>query len=183
MACSTILVGRVARILTAPDFGQPARITAMTAVKLLLLFAAGEPHLFGIDDDHMIAGVQERRISRLMFAHQNQRSFTRDASQNLAIGIDNMPLAHDFALAGNRGFHKDRPSPFKTYSRFSLPNWAVECQTGAVNRLFGLSVVRLLPIERDQVQRGRVVAHGSQETRYLAAMVGAVIHYVQQDLP
>ena len=40
-----------------------------------------------------------------------------------------------------------------------------------------------LPVEGNQVQRRWVVAHRPQESRDLAAMVRAVIYYVQQDLP
>ena len=45
-------------------FRQPARIAGMAPVKLLLFLAPGQPDLGGVHHDHMIAGVQKRRVSR-----------------------------------------------------------------------------------------------------------------------
>ena len=45
----------------------------MLAIDLLVFLAAGQLHLRGVDDDHVVARVDERRIGRLVLALQQSR--------------------------------------------------------------------------------------------------------------
>src|SRR5579863_7507699 len=50
------------------NFLQPARVTAMVTVYLLVNFIAREPHAFRVDHHHMIAAIKMRSIARLVLA-------------------------------------------------------------------------------------------------------------------
>jgi len=40
-------------------------------IRLLLGFHARHLHLFGVDDDHVIAGIEERRVLGAFLPHQD----------------------------------------------------------------------------------------------------------------
>ena len=65
----------------------------MLPVDLLIFLAAGQLHLRRVDDDDVIAGVDERRVGRLVLALQQPRGHGRDAAEHLAVGIDDVPAA------------------------------------------------------------------------------------------
>src|SRR5262245_59803148 len=49
---------------------EPAWVAGVAIVHLLLFFAAGHPHLLGVDDHHEIAAVEVRAERWLMFTAQ-----------------------------------------------------------------------------------------------------------------
>jgi len=50
---------------------QPARVPGVVVIRLLLGFHARHLHLFGVDDDHVIAGIEERRVLGAFLPHQD----------------------------------------------------------------------------------------------------------------
>src|SRR5207245_8799001 len=72
-------------------------VARVVPVQLLFFFAAGQTDLRGIDDHHVIAGVDVRRVDRLVFALQQAGSFRRDAPEDLPLGVDDVPLPLDVA--------------------------------------------------------------------------------------
>ncbi len=57
-----------------------------------LLFA-GDADFFRVDDDDKIAGIEVRRVDRLVFAAQNVGNLRGQTAQHRAVGINQMPLA------------------------------------------------------------------------------------------
>ena len=72
-------------------FAQPAFVAAVLAINLLVFFAAGELDLGRVDDDDVIAGVDEGRVGRLVLALKEPRRNGGDATQHLPVGIDDVP--------------------------------------------------------------------------------------------
>ena len=68
----------------------PAGIAHVFLGRLLL---AGDADLLGVDDDDEVAGIEVRRIDRLVFAAQNVGDLHGQAAQHGAVGINDMPLA------------------------------------------------------------------------------------------
>ena len=75
------------------------------AINFVVFFPAGEMDFGRIDDDHVIACVQKRRVRRLMLAHQQHRRFTGELAQNHVLGVDDMPLANNAVFGGELGTH------------------------------------------------------------------------------
>ena len=65
----------------------------MPTIDLLLFFLTRELDRAGIDDDDVIAGIDERRIAGLVFALQEPRGGRRNASENLTVGVNDVPAA------------------------------------------------------------------------------------------
>ena len=78
-------------------FAQAALVAAVLAVDLLIFLAAGELDLRRVDDDDVIAGVDEGGVGRLVLALEQPRGHGRDAAEHLAVGVDDVPAA---ALGG-----------------------------------------------------------------------------------
>ena len=74
-------------------FAQTAEIAAVTPVHLLFFLAAGQLDLGRIDDDDVVAGVDERGIGRLVLALKQPGGPGGDAAEDLALGIDDVPPA------------------------------------------------------------------------------------------
>ena len=74
-------------------FPKASFIPAVLPVDLLIFLASSELHLLRIDDDDVIAGVDERRVGRLVFALEQPRRHGCDATEHLPVGIDDVPAA------------------------------------------------------------------------------------------
>src|SRR5436190_7986640 len=85
---------------------QPARVAGVPVVALLVELVAGDLDLLGVDDDHEVAGVHVRRVGRLALAAQRVGDTRRQASEGLALGVDDVPLTGDLAWLCGVGLHR-----------------------------------------------------------------------------
>ena len=75
--------------------GLTTDVTGVTGVDLVSLLVPGEASLLGIDDDNEVAGINVRCEDGLMFAAEEAGSLDSDFSDNLVLGIDDVPRALD----------------------------------------------------------------------------------------
>src|ERR1700733_7080272 len=87
-------------------FDQTSRITRETPINLLGVFPARQFDLFGVNHDHMIARIEEGRINRLMFAHQNSRSMAGEFAEDNVIGIDYVPVSFNSRFGREHRTHE-----------------------------------------------------------------------------
>ena len=73
----------------------------MTDVVFLLKLFAGEDCLFAVDDDNVISAIYMRCVSRLILAAKKICCKGRDSAERLALSVDNIPLAGNFAGLGH----------------------------------------------------------------------------------
>ena len=78
----------------------------MIPIELLLFLAAGQPDLRRVDDDDVIAGVDVRRVDRLVLALEQAGRLGRDPAEDLAFGVDDVPLPLHTAGSGNKRTHE-----------------------------------------------------------------------------
>src|SRR5690554_2524491 len=64
----------------------------MGDVLLLLNFPSSQDHLFGIDDNHIIANINVRTVRRFMLSPEDLRYFTGDPSQSFPFGVHHIPF-------------------------------------------------------------------------------------------
>src|SRR5207247_8390201 len=76
---------------------QPAGIAGVPVVALLVELVAGDPDPFGVDDDDEVAAVDMLRVGGLAFAAQRVRDTGRQTPEGLPLGVDDVPIAGDFA--------------------------------------------------------------------------------------
>src|SRR5262245_31281437 len=74
-------------------FTQPALISAVPAVNLLLVFTSRQPYLRCVHDHDMVTRVDKGRIDRLMFALQQPRRQCGHSAEHLILCIDDVPPA------------------------------------------------------------------------------------------
>src|SRR6185369_435872 len=86
------------------DF-QSAGITRVPVIDLVLGFSPGHPHLRCVHDDDVVAGVDVRRVLRLMLAAQAHRDLGGELAEHLALSVDHEPAVLDFACLRRVGFH------------------------------------------------------------------------------
>ncbi len=67
----------------------------MLVIDFLVELAAGEADLFGVDDDDMVSAVNVRREARLVLTAQYVGDDRRDAADNQAVGVDQVPFFLD----------------------------------------------------------------------------------------
>ena len=65
--------------------------------ELLFGLACGEDDLRGVDDDHVITGVEIRGVRGLVLAPKDVGDFGGEAAEDEAVGVDDMPGAFDLA--------------------------------------------------------------------------------------
>ena len=75
---------------------QPAGETAVAVVALRLGLRARHADLVRVDDDHEVAGVDVRRVLRLVLALENLSGLGSDATENLVLSVDQDPFALNF---------------------------------------------------------------------------------------
>src|SRR5262245_22555330 len=74
-------------------FFEPAGPTGVMPVDLVLQLVSSEYDFFSVDDDNVIAHVQEWRIGCLVFTHQQSRCDGCEPAYGLAVGVDDKPVA------------------------------------------------------------------------------------------
>ena len=79
-------------------FPQPTWVSAVTPIDFLLFFLTRQPDALGVDDDHVIAKIQERRVLGLVFTLEQFRGLGGDPTQYLGVGVDQVPAASDVIL-------------------------------------------------------------------------------------
>jgi hypothetical protein len=91
-----------------PLFAQATFVARVLAVDLLIFFAAGQLDLGRVHHDHVIADVDKGGIARLVLALEEACCSGGNPSENLAVGVDDVPAA-----AGGRAVgagHERRPA-------------------------------------------------------------------------
>jgi len=68
-----------------------ADVTGVTGVDLVLLLAATEFGMLGVDDDDKVTGIDVRRKNRLMFTAKETGCLHGDFPDDLVFGINNVP--------------------------------------------------------------------------------------------
>src|SRR6185503_3757162 len=76
-----------------PLLAQPAFEAAVPTIDLLIFLAAGQLDRRRVDDDDMIARVDERGVNWLVLALQQLGCKGRHAPEHLALGVDDVPPA------------------------------------------------------------------------------------------
>ena len=73
------------RIKTLAEFfrPQPARISGVMLIHLLLGLHSGRLHLLGVDHDHVIAGIDKRRVTRILFTHEDAGDLRSQPAERL----------------------------------------------------------------------------------------------------
>src|SRR5262245_19418835 len=84
---------------------QVADGARVAVVDLVLELAARDADLLGVDDDEEIARIDVRRVNGLVLAAQPMRERSRQATERLALGIDEVPVASNGLWVGRDGFH------------------------------------------------------------------------------
>lgn len=84
-------------------FAKAAGISAMAAVEFLVFFPSSHPNPRGINHDDVVSRVKEWRVPRTMLSLKQSGGDCRDATQDLCVGIDDVPLARDVLLAWGVG--------------------------------------------------------------------------------
>src|SRR5437762_7030543 len=81
-------------------------ILRVVAVDLVALFFSGEDDFLGIDDDHMIAGIEKGRVDRLVLAGQDPRDRRRKTAEDFSFGVADEPARFDVTLLGEVRTHE-----------------------------------------------------------------------------
>ena len=79
-------------------------IACVGVINAVCPFLAGENHFVGVDDDHIVAALHERRITGFVFAAENFCDFRADAAEHQVGGIDQHPLLGAMLGIGGDGF-------------------------------------------------------------------------------
>src|SRR5204863_4878170 len=84
------------------------------AVELALELVARHRDARGVEDDHVVAGVEVRLIGRLVLAFEDARDPRGEAAQRLVLRVDDVPPPLDVALSDRNGLrvHRSSCSPF-----------------------------------------------------------------------
>src|SRR3546814_3905908 len=67
---------------------------------------AGQLHLLGVDDDHVVAAVHVRGEARLVLAAQDLGDLGSQAAKDNTVSIDQNPFLLDVRRGGGKGFHR-----------------------------------------------------------------------------
>lgn len=71
--------------------GLAANITGVAGVDLVLLLAAAELGVLGVDDDDEVTGIDVRRKNRLVLSAKETGCLHGDFSDDLVLGINDVP--------------------------------------------------------------------------------------------
>jgi hypothetical protein len=82
-----------------------ADITGEGGVDLLDFLGTGKANLVGIDDDDEVAAIDMGGEKRFALSAKQIRGVDSDGTEDLALGIDDVPLALDFFGFCGKGFH------------------------------------------------------------------------------
>ena len=78
-------------------FLDSALLATIRIVLLFLVFRTSQPRLLGVDDDDVVATIDVRCKSRLIFAGQSRRHETSQSPDRNACRINQNPFVCDFA--------------------------------------------------------------------------------------
>ena len=81
---------------------QTARIMAVGGVGLRVELVAGETHLAGVDNDHVLASVNVRSVFGSVLSAKNRRDLHGEASDDLIGAINKEPALWQIALRADR---------------------------------------------------------------------------------
>src|SRR5215472_15691413 len=104
---------------------KAARIARKACVDLAVHLVAGHQHPRGVDDDHVVAGVQVRCVRRLVLAFQDLGDAAGEATQSHARGIDHVPVALEVFLPCCPSLelrHLNRPARSRPSARHRQPD-------------------------------------------------------------
>src|SRR5690606_6801936 len=106
----------------AAERDQPlaTRVAAVPEVRLLVGLVAGQPHLLGVDDDDVVAGVQVRGVDGLVLAAQDAGDVAGEPAEDLALGVDDPPAALDVVLTGCVCLHSHPGARYSGVQRDSI---------------------------------------------------------------
>src|SRR5690606_25520267 len=82
------------------DEALAAHVATVPEVRLLVGLVAGEAHLRGVDDHDVVAGVQMRRVDRLVLAAQDAGDAAGEPAEDLALGVHGPPAALNVGFTG-----------------------------------------------------------------------------------
>ena len=85
-------------LLATDPAGEPG-------VNLGGFLGAGQDALIGIDDDDEIPGINVAGENRLVLAAEQACCLYGDLTEDLALGVDHIPLALDFVRLGGKRLH------------------------------------------------------------------------------
>ena len=71
---------------------QSAVVSAVPVVHLLLHLPARNANLLRVGDDHVVARKQVRHVQRIVLAVQNRGYLSRQPSERLPLGVNDVPL-------------------------------------------------------------------------------------------
>src|SRR5271157_2082593 len=97
-----------------------AGVASVVIIGFLVRLQAGDLHLFGVDHDDVVPGIEEGRVLRTIFTSEDARHPRRQPAQGLARRIDNKPFTRNFPLREIRGHrelsrvekNRERPAEF-----------------------------------------------------------------------
>jgi len=84
-----------------------AHVAGVAEVLLLLRLAAGDANLGRVDDDDAVARVHVRGEDRLVLAADDARDLGREAPEDHALGVDDIPVLLDVARRRAERFDHD----------------------------------------------------------------------------
>ena len=123
-----------ARTRRDAHFHQSAGIAGEMAVKLLLVLSSGQPDLVGVDHDHVIARIEERRVAGLVLAHQNHGGFAGELAENLVFGVHHVPGPGDCRSSKETQYSLNTRLHLICANQLRLPDFSRSCQILAGGR-------------------------------------------------
>jgi hypothetical protein len=91
------------------NFLQPARISTVVAINLLVDLIPCQSDALGIDHNDVIATIEVRREARFILADQKPRDASRQPSEDLAVRVDYKPILTDRECLGLSALWNIRP--------------------------------------------------------------------------
>ena len=83
-----------------------ADVTGVMIINLIGQLVAGQHDLIGVDDDHMIAGINVGSVGGLVFAAQNRGDLAGKASEHHTFSVYNIPFPLNFVGLGQERVHE-----------------------------------------------------------------------------
>ena len=117
--------------LLGGNFLEPTRPTRVMPIDLVLQLVSREDDLLSVDNDHVIANVEERRISCFVLSHQQAGSDSRKPTHGFAVRVDDEPVAGLLKIlpARNECLHDANlqiSRKEKEQKGYEIANWVVK---------------------------------------------------------
>lgn len=97
------LLGAAGAHFSYVEFFQTAWIARVVLVFLGDLFITGEAHLFGVDHDDKVTGIDVRGVLRAVLAAEDRSDPGAEAAQYFAVSVYHKPFAVDFFFLDGPG--------------------------------------------------------------------------------